>query len=188
MRQKQHTGQAAEQAAFTARLEQALPILRKVAAAYGLTTADRHDLMQEIALQLWKAWPRYDPARAFSTWTYRIALNVGISHLRRSSGARRPAVALGELPDDPVAGTGIDPVLEEQIGLLRRLIDGSNGADRALLVLHLDERSHREIAEVLGMSETNVATRLSRIRQRLRDGLAVHNHDRAAPRTKETTQ
>lgn len=173
---------------FTRRLAEAGPILRKVAATYADTAADRHDLVQEISLQLWKAWPRYDPARAFSTWTYRIALNVGISHLRRATRRGRRTVPLGDLPGDPAAGPGADPLLGEQLELLRRLIDGADPIDRAILLLHLDERSHREIAEILGITETNASTRLSRLRQRLRDSLTSYDDDGAAPRAEELTR
>ena len=60
-------------------------IIRKVAFGYARNESDRNDLMQDILLQLWKAYPRYSPDRPFSTWMYRIALNVSISYLRKHS-------------------------------------------------------------------------------------------------------
>jgi RNA polymerase sigma factor (sigma-70 family) len=166
------TAMDSAQAAFTAQLERHLPILRKVAGTYSSTPADRRDLMQEIALQLWKAWPGYDPARPFSTWMYRIALNVGISFLRGAGNPQRRPLSLDALETDPIDGNGADPELDDRIALLRRLIDRLGALDRALLLLYLDEQSYRQIAEVLGISETNVATKLSRLKQRLRQEMA----------------
>jgi RNA polymerase sigma-70 factor (ECF subfamily) len=163
---------ASSQAAFTTQLERHMPILRKVAGTYASGASDRRDLMQEIALQLWKAWPGYDPARPFSTWMYRIALNVGISFLRGAGNPQRRPLSLDALEVDPVAAHGADPALDDRIGLLRRLIDRLDALDRALLLLYLDEQNYRQIAEVLGISETNVATKLSRLKQRLRQEVA----------------
>ena len=75
--------------AFTRLLDQHAGIIRKVAATYTGNRADRLDLAQEISLQLWKAYPRYSPERPFSTWMYRIALNVGISFLRSATRPHR---------------------------------------------------------------------------------------------------
>ncbi len=87
---------------FIALLDQHAGILRKVAASYSRTPADRHDLMQEISLQMWKAYPRYTTDRSFSTWMYRIALNVAISHLRRASRPLRQTVPLEEECNRPL--------------------------------------------------------------------------------------
>ena len=74
------------QTRFAALLEQHRGIVFKVAATYCRHPEDRQDLAQEIAAQLWRAFSGYDPARLFSTWMYRIALNVAISHVRSTSG------------------------------------------------------------------------------------------------------
>lgn len=158
---------------FTALLEQHLPIVRKVAGAYGADASDRQDLMQEIAMQLWKAWPRYDRTRPFATWMYRIALNVGISSLRtrmRRSGSMR---SLQDLAVEPAAEDARRPELDEHLEQLRRVIDRLGALDRALLILYLDDRPQREIGEVLGLTETNVATKIARLKQRVRERLEV---------------
>ena len=131
---------------------------------------DRRDLAQEIVAQVWRAYPRFDDARRFSTWLYRIALNVAISH-RRSSAHRARYIA----PLDTEALAAIrDPAAAEpdpRLGELYRVIDQLDDFHRALIVLHLEGHDYREIAEILGITETNVATRLSRLRQRLREEL-----------------
>ena len=67
---------AHDRAAFTRLLQDHQGIVATVAASYCRDPDDRADLAQEIAVQLWRAWPKYEPAKAFSTWMYRIALNV----------------------------------------------------------------------------------------------------------------
>ncbi|HXA08332.1 MAG TPA: RNA polymerase sigma factor, partial [Chthoniobacterales bacterium] len=86
----------ADEEVFTRLLEQHAGIIPKVAFGYTSTFADREDLAQEITLQLWRAYPRYAPDRPFSTWMYRIALNVAISFLRRHTHPARQTVSLEE--------------------------------------------------------------------------------------------
>jgi RNA polymerase sigma factor (sigma-70 family) len=155
---------------FTALLERHRGIVFKVAGTYARNAADREDLAQEIAAQLWRAWPRYDPARgSATTWMYRVALNVGISFLRGDGHRRSHSVplddALHEVPDP----AGDDHGRRDRIRLLQDFIDTLPALDRALLLLYLEERSTRDIAEVLGITESNTTTRLSRLRQRLRE-------------------
>jgi RNA polymerase sigma-70 factor (ECF subfamily) len=161
---------------FLALLQRHTGIVRKVAASYTACAADRHDLEQEIVLQLWRAWPRYQPGRSYSTWMYRIALNVAISALRQASA--RPTVPLDEIAPD-LAEESAGPAQAENAQLLHRLIATLAPLDRALLLLHLEDRGYPEIAAILGLSETNVATRLSRLKQTLRRELArLHGEPR----------
>lgn len=154
-------------------------IVFKVANTYCRHPDDRQDLVQEIAAQLWRAWPGYDPERTFSTWMYRIALNVAISHVR-SAGQRAPHVPLDASFDtthDPHPNLSVDDhstahEQDERIAALYAVIDRQPPLDRALLMLWLDERSQREIAEVLGLSESNVSTKLNRLKQRIREQLS----------------
>ncbi|HSP44797.1 MAG TPA: sigma-70 family RNA polymerase sigma factor [Chthoniobacterales bacterium] len=156
--------------AFIRLLDQHIGIIRKVAAAYTGSRADRLDLMQEISLQLWKAYPRYSPERPFSTWMYRIALNVAISFLRSTTRPHRQTVSLEttdpEIPDQAA------PQADERVTELQRVIEGLEPLNRALLLLYLDEHSYREIAAILGITETNVATKISRLKERVRQRMA----------------
>ena len=160
------------QARFQELLERHQKILFKVASTYCRNLEDRRDLEQEITVQLWRAFPRYDPGRPFSTWMYRIALNVAISSARRAG--RREMQSLSR--DGDVAElAGRPPELhdrDDRVEALHRFIDRLDGLNRALLLLYLEEHSYREIADVLGITETNVATKLSRLKQRIRKELA----------------
>lgn len=141
-------------------------IVRKIAASYARTPDDRADLAQDIAMQVWQARASYDPARRFSTWLYRVALNVAISHQRRERHRRH--APLEEAHDTLVGAQDVDAEAREQLEHLHRAMQALSPIDRALLVLHLDGCSHRESADVLGTTEGNVATRLNRIKIQLR--------------------
>ncbi|MCL4809356.1 MAG: sigma-70 family RNA polymerase sigma factor [Thermoanaerobaculia bacterium] len=163
-------GEHARQERFLALLEENEGILRKVAGAYTRTAADREELVQETVAQLWRSFPSYDERYRFSTWMYRVALNVAISSLRGDVRRRRHTVPAEEA-HLAVAAPAPDPA-EERRALLREAMERLDPFDRALLVLHLDGRPYAEIAEVLGLTETNVGTRLGRVRQKLRRDLA----------------
>lgn len=163
---------ADDRQAFGELLQAHRGIVFKVANAYARTSEDRDDLAQEIAAQLWRAWPGYDPARRFSTWMYRIALNVGISFLRSDGHRRRHAVPLDETVHGIADESAPDHEAAAQLRVLHRFIATLEPLNRALLLLWLDERPTREIAEVLGISESNVTTKLGRLRRRIRDHVA----------------
>ena len=164
-----HLEDATTQQQFAEVLERNRGLVFKVANGYGRDADDRADLAQEIAAQLWRAWPAYDPSRALATWMYRIALNVAISHLRGRSRHDAHHVPLDE-SHEAIEGAAEDADAD-RLRTLQQLIACLDPLDRALVLLYLDERSHREIAEILGLSETNVATRIGRLKQRLRDRL-----------------
>lgn len=156
---------------FRELLERHRGIVFKVANSYASSAHDREDLAQEIAVQLWRAFPKYDAARAFSTWMYRVALNVAISHLRERSRHADHHEPLDEAAHD-VPTTDPDPESAARVRELYRCIARLDPLNRALLILYLDERSQRDIAEILGISETNVATKIARLKERLRNDMS----------------
>ena len=160
------------QQAFSALLQQHAGIVFKVANTYARLPEDRADLAQEIAAQLWHAWPKYDPTRSVSTWMYRVALNVAISHVRgQAVRQRHDVVPLDEDLHDLADTAATDHESQDHLRLLQAFIARQPPLDRALLLLYLDERPHREIAGILGISDANVSTKIGRLKQRLRDEL-----------------
>lgn len=153
---------------FEQLLQQHQKIVYKVVNTYCWQVDDRADLAQEIAIQLWRAFPKYDGQRKFSTWMYRIALNVAISSVRQNKNTLLHAVALDESHQN-IGADQADSKIDENIHYLQRFISQLDTLNRALMLLYLEDHSYREIADIVGISETNVATKISRLKQRIRD-------------------
>ncbi|GAB2778532.1 sigma-70 family RNA polymerase sigma factor [Rhabdobacter roseus] len=142
-------------------------MLYKIANSYCPDREDRQDLVQEMIGQLWKSFDRYTDQYKYSTWIYRIALNVAISFYRKENRRRNLSDALSvELLHVQEASTPDE--VEEHLGLLQQFISELKELDKALMLLYLEEKSHKEIAEIMGLSETNVATKVGRIKSRLK--------------------
>ncbi|GAB3919278.1 RNA polymerase sigma factor [Larkinella terrae] len=150
---------------FLALIEDHKKIIFKVCNAYCKDSEDRKDLVQEVIIQLWQSFGRYNDQYKLSTWIYRIALNVAISFYRtertrknRTQSIHDAIIEIGDETQDT----------ESNSGLLHRFINQLDELNRALMILYLDEKSYREISEILGISETNVATKINRIKQKLK--------------------
>lgn len=146
--------------------EQHKGILYKVARTYCPSEDERQDLIQEMLIQIWQSLHRYNHQFAISTWLYRIALNVAISHHRKSSSRSRTFISLND--DLATQADTDDTDKEQQLHLLEQFISELNELDKALMLLYLDDKPHREIADILGISVSNVATRIGRIKDRLK--------------------
>lgn len=161
-----------QQERFLALLEEHRKILYKVASSYCRNPEDRRDLMQEIVAQLWRSFDRFDASYRFSTWMYRIAMNVAISFYRSHSRRTRGAVPIEDSGIDLVAADPEPEEVSDDIRLLHQFISQLDELNRALIILYLDGNSYDTIAEILGISTTNVATKISRIKERLRRDFA----------------
>lgn len=153
---------------FTQLLARHVGVLHQIARGYARTPADRADLLQEMRLQLWRSFARWQRELPFATWMYRVALNVAIGQLRRATAARRDVHAtelLGDHePADPACeGDADDDRLRTLWALLQRLPE----LDRALMLMALDGQDAAAIGSALGLSVSNVGTRLQRLKLRL---------------------
>ncbi len=168
----QSSQNAPDDAKFEELLKQHRGLVLKVAAMYARDPEDQRDLVQEILTQTWRAYPSFDASRSFSTWMYRLALNVAISHRRSAVSRTRHLSDVTEMDFAAVP----DPASwepDERLRDVRRAIERLDDLNRALVLLYLEGHSYRETAEVLGISETNVATKLTRIREWLREEFAT---------------
>ena len=148
---------------FLSVIEDHKGIIYKIANSYCKVPEDRKDLVQEIILQLWKSFDNYNEQFKYSTWIYRIALNVVISFYRRENRIRQISNPLSE-GILHFADTNDTGEKEEAIVFLQQFIAELKELDKALMLLYLEEKSHREIAEIIGITETNVATKVGRIK------------------------
>jgi RNA polymerase sigma factor (sigma-70 family) len=147
-------------------------ILYKISSSYCSNAGDREDLIQEMVYQLLRSVQRFDENQKFTTWMYRIALNVAISFYRK---ANRGGITVALDADAQFVEENGNEELEERIEVLQRFIRSLNELDKALMILYLEERPYKEVAEILGISETNVATKLSRIKGRLKQEFGLLN-------------
>lgn len=148
-------------------------LLYQVIRSYGSSQSEWRDLEQEIILQLWQSYPNFDSTYKYSTWIYRIAFNVAATHFRLSrkrSKQERESAAIFTLStkDD-------DPEVTERRQALYAAIRKLGPADRPIVMLHLEGLSYQVIAEIVGISPSNVGTRLNRIRAKLKKSLNPKN-------------
>ena len=157
---------------FSALIEEHKGIIYKIANSYCRNAEDRKDLIQEIIVHLWKSHDRYDDHFELSTWIYRIALNVAISAYRREKKRSERVSPLDDIIIEPAAESAQpDP----KIATLHRIIDQLDELNRALVILYLDDNSYRDIAGILGITETNVATKINRLKLKIKEQFAQIN-------------
>ena len=132
---------------------------------------DVNDLFQDMLLQLWQAWPSFKGASKLTTWMYRVCLNTAIARLRKSG--RSPALQALTLTQHGIPDIGpqrLDILFDNE---LQTAIEGLDRIDRALIMLYLDEKSYKEIAEIMGLTETNVGVKLNRIKTKLKERMGA---------------
>lgn len=142
-------------------------ILFKVSNMYCKNKDDREDLIQEIIVQLWRAWPKYDDQYKVSTWMYRIALNVSISFYRKTNYRREKHREFSEELNFDKQFSNSNT--SEEIEQLHHFILKLNEMNKAIILLYLERYTYEEIGTSLGISTTNVATKISRIKKQLKD-------------------
>ena len=149
------------------------PIIIKICRAYTNTQEDFEDYYQEVCLQIWRSHRTFDERSAWSTWIYRVSLNVCMTLLKTQKRKRR-VFASDALPPELVEHSRAfaDESLNQLYGAIRQLSE----VDRAVILLYLDEKSYREIGEIVGANPNNVGVRINRIKDRLRRLLDEKDH------------
>jgi RNA polymerase sigma-70 factor (ECF subfamily) len=148
-------------------------LIYKICHTYCADPESREDLQQEILMQLWQSFRKFDGRVKISTWIYRIALNTAISFYRNHRRHHDHRISWDA---SVISLAESEPGLEkeEQIRLLYQFIGQLNELDKALMLLYLDDKSYSEIADILGISETNAATKVNRIKGRLKEKFINH--------------
>ena len=148
---------------FLAVIREYSRVVYKVCYLYTTPNATLNDLYQEVILNLWKAFPKFRGECKISTWIYRISLNTCISFLPKEKNT----------PEIVTLTQGADRTEEQdetQIMLkqLYRMISRLGEVDKSIILLYLEEKSYDEISDITGLSLTNVATKINRIKDKLR--------------------
>jgi RNA polymerase sigma-70 factor (ECF subfamily) len=164
---------------FLALIQENKRLIFKICNTYCTGREDREDLAQEIVYQLWRSEHTYDAGYKFSTWMYRVALNVAISFYR-SHTKTDLMVSFDDCVNDVESKIAEETEYENEIEknrqLLYRLIGELKELDRMLILLFLEAKSYKEIAEIAGVTETNVATRINRIKEKLKQRIIYFNN------------
>lgn len=142
-------------------------IIYKVCHTYCQNQDDREDLVQEIIIHLWKSSDRYNPQFKLSTWIYRISFNVAISFYRSENRRKLNLSPFDESVIELIEDKSKSEELDEKIQLLNSFINDLDKLNKALILLYLDDLSYEEISKILGITKTNVATKINRIKQKL---------------------
>jgi RNA polymerase sigma factor (sigma-70 family) len=158
---------------FTRVIKENKGLIFKVSALYTNTPDDRSDLQQEIVYQLWKSFGSFKRDSKLSTWMYRVALNTAIYHLKQTK--RRGNTIPLELEVDRFAEEQ-DKAEEGQIQQLYAQIQMLNLLERGIILLFLEGKKYEEISAIVGITPSNVGTRISRIKEKLRTQL-VKQHE-----------
>jgi RNA polymerase sigma factor (sigma-70 family) len=154
-------------------IEQHKGILFKVAKTYCRNDDDRQDLLQEVMIQVWKSLPKYNDTFAITTWLYRICLNVAISFYRKSATRQNFNVPLVE--ELTSIREEESNQKQEQLSLLEKFISELDDLDKALMLLYLEDKSYAEMSEIMGLSVSNVGTKLGRIKEKLKKKFSQFN-------------
>ncbi len=149
---------------FLCMLEAQKRIIYKVCYIYAKDQDELNDLFQEVVLNLWKGFSRYRGDSKFSTWVYRVAMNTCITFMRRSNSRPQTVPMTTNIAGQIVADEGTAAQLQE----LYKLINQLGKLERALILLWLEERSYQEMADILGITKTNVAVKLNRTKEKLK--------------------
>ena len=151
------------QAFFKTFVTENLDLIRHLCRAYARDEEDLKDLMQEVTVQLWRSHKRFEGKSRVSTWVYRVTLNVCLSQARKT----KRQVQTSRLDKLDVA-EDVSNEEKEQIELLYQAIRRLKEGDRAIMLLYLENKSYKEISEILGLTVSNVGVKVNRLKNQLK--------------------
>lgn len=140
-------------------------ILHKVNLVYFRSQADRDDNFQEMVYQLWKAYPKLQNKQSIGSWVYAVSINTSISRIKKGKNIEYR----DRLPDLPDQSGIIERISQNEA--LQKLLDALsrlNEIDKSIMLLYLEEHSYDEMAEIIGISKSNIGVRISRAKERIK--------------------
>jgi len=154
---------------FVEDINQNIGIIHKISKIYFTDADNRKDACQEILYQLWRSYPGFKGDAKFSTWMYKVALNTALTYSKKGSREVPTDMQTGNW-EQLAAGNEQQP-LNERMALLYAAINTLSVTDKAITLLYLEDNSYDEIAEITGLTKTNVSVRLVRIKKTLKEKL-----------------
>lgn len=150
--------------AFTELIAGNEALIWKICRLYGQTEQDRQDLFQEIMVQTWKTFDQFRGDAKFSTWLYQVSINTALSGIRKKK-RMIPVVQRDVMPEITDFSS---PPEDEQLQQLYHAIAKLNGVEKALTLLYLEDRSYKEMEVILGVSESTLRVKMTRVKEKLR--------------------
>ena len=150
---------------FSRRVKESQGIIHKVSRMYCDNDEHRKDLFQEILIQLWKSYPSFRVDSKFSTWMYRVAINVAIQDLRKTKKEQQLFFQTNQFKD--TSEEKKSEMQNEKLKLMYAAISKLNKVEKAIVMLHLDEKTNEEIAEIVGITQNHVRVKMNRIKTKL---------------------
>lgn len=144
-------------------------IIHKVCRMYCDDEEHRKDLSQEILIQLWKSYASFRGDSKFSTWMYRVAINVAIQDFRKVKKKKSLFIATTQFKEISENEMNIED--DDNLRLIHRAISSLNKIEKALIMLYLDNKSNEEIAEIIGITQNYVRVKMNRIKGKLKKTL-----------------
>lgn len=137
-------------------------IIVKICRAYTNSQADFEDYYQEVCLQIWRSKDNFEGGSQWSTWVYKISLNVCLTYLKKS---KSNGLVSDALPEEVVVDSQVSSeyAIEQLYAGIRQLSE----VDRAVIILYLEEKTYQEISDIIGTSPNNIGVRIGRIKTRL---------------------
>ena len=151
---------------FVKLLDENQNIIHKVCRVYTNNSDAHKDLFQEVTIQLWRAYPKFRGDAKFSTWMYRVALNTAITLYRKS----KRQIQTNDISDFHyrLESSEYDATMDDQMKLLYKAIHQLSDVEKALILLYLEDKPYREIAETMGLTEVNARVKVNRIKGKLK--------------------
>jgi RNA polymerase sigma-70 factor, ECF subfamily len=148
-------------------------ILYKVSLVYFKNKSDREDNLQEIIYQLWKSYPNIKNKDSIGSWIYAVSINTSISKIKKVSRIEYRE----NIPEMPERSNFIDVMsMNESLQILLNAIYNLDEVDKSIMLLYLEEKSYDEIAEIIGISKSNVGVRINRAKEILKRKFKTQNH------------
>lgn len=149
---------------FISLIEQHQGIIYKVSKMYCDKEECRQDLFQDILVQLWQSYPSFNNNSKFSTWMYKVALNTALAQFKKEK--KKPEESVSNIPTNIIEEDSYKEK-ENQRELIQKAISKLNKAEKAIIILYMDDYSYEEIAEITGITTSNVGVKINRIKTKL---------------------
>ncbi|MFV8325224.1 RNA polymerase sigma factor [Flavobacterium sp. ZS1P14] len=154
---------------FTKAIKANEGLIYKMASMYTDTIHDRNDLVQEIIYNLWKSFDTFNQKSSLSTWMYKVAMNVAIYQLKTAKRKVETVPLEGQCLNFHESESSD---FEEKLQVFKQHLGYLNLLDKGIVMLYLENKSYQEIADIVGLSESNVGTKIARIKEKLKKQIA----------------